>query len=171
MKNLMAVAKKCMKILDSLNIDYDKDTEFSINYRARKRFGQAKYDRNTDTHSINIASGLLYDEVPDKSLETVVLHELLHTVSGAMNHGKKWQSLANRVNKEFFYKITTTNTTEDYNLTGRSKEFFTPKKTYKYAIQCADCGKIYKKQRMCDCIAHPEFYHCGVCGSKLNRIY
>lgn len=171
MKNLMAVAKKCMKILDSLNIDYDKDTEFSINYRARKRFGMAKYNKDTGCCSISIASGLLYDEVPDKSLETVVLHELLHTVSGAMNHGKKWQSLANKVNKEFLYKITVTSSTDDYNLTGRSKEFFTPKKTYKYAIQCADCGQIYKYQRMCDCIRFPELYHCGVCGSKLSRIY
>lgn len=68
----------------------------------------------------------------------ILTHELLHTLPGCMNHGKKWRGYASKVNQAYGYDITRVS----------PEPFPVPiDKAYKYAIKCTSCGHTYYRHR------------------------
>lgn len=139
MKNLYTIAKSCLIELNSIGIYPEHINEFTVNYRAKRRWGQCKLDRNG--YSISISAVLLDDAVPDRAVKDTVIHELLHAVDGCMNHGYEWQSLADKVNKAYGYNIKRCTSPADkgVNLNNDSD--------YHYIITCKDCNTTWKYMR------------------------
>lgn len=81
-----------------------------------------------------------------------------------MNHGKKWKQLAYAVNRATGYPIKRTTSFEEKGI--NEDEF----KNVKYIVKCTGCGSERKRTRMSKLVKHPEWYRCGQCGSKLERI-
>ena len=162
MRDINAVAKECMKMLDDIGIKYGNVVEFRVNTKAVRRWGQCKAVRGG--YSININATLLDEKNDINGLKNTILHELLHTCNGCMNHGSKWKALANKVNYAYGYKIKRLS---DANEKGVIED---TRPEYKYEIQCEDCGKSYKRSKMSKIIQHPEQYRCGCCHGKLKRI-
>ncbi len=102
--------------LDHLSIPYGEIVLWEINTRARKRFGQCKVMRK-GCFSINIAAMMFQAE--DRYVEEVILHELLHSCQGCMNHGKQWRVYAEQVNQAYGTNISRTSTREQYGLSNK----------------------------------------------------
>ena len=150
MKDLKMVANECMSMLDNVDIEYGNITKWEINTRAIQRWGQCK-KRN----------GNFIISISHKALETTVLHELLHTVDGCMNHGNNWQKVANQVNMCYGYNIKRTTSTEEKGI---------EREPYKYVVKCQNCGIKVGRYKMSSLIQQPQNWKCGCCGGKFERI-
>lgn len=114
---------------------------YTINYRAKKRFGQC-----CDKKDINISSWLL-EIGSDEDIKNTIIHEILHTFSDAVGHGAKWQYYANYVNARTKYKISRCGSiNEVYQKANKVRP--TTKVNYNWEITCRQCGATWKKQKM-----------------------
>lgn len=104
MRNLNSVAYDCMEKLSAINIPYSHAVAFSVNKRAKKRWGQCRRESN-GTYSININVNLLKEENDIEGLENTIIHELLHTCPNCMNHGPEWKKYAKMVYDSYGYNI------------------------------------------------------------------
>lgn len=105
MRDLYKVATECMYELDLLGIPYAEipKERWTVNTRAKSRLGQAR--KRNGEYSINISADILHDKYPLEFLKNTVIHELLHTCKGCMNHGEKWKAYAEKVNAKYGYNI------------------------------------------------------------------
>lgn len=167
MRNLNAVAKECMKMLDNIGIKYGNIKEIKVNTRAKKRWGQCELVPG-EGYSININIVLLDERNDINGLKNTIIHELLHSCDGCMNHGEKWRLLANKVNDVYGLNIKRTSNSDEKGID--KSTIVKSQVVYKYEIQCIDCGHVYKRAKMSTVIQHPEEYRCSHCGGKLQRI-
>lgn len=133
------------------------DPELKVNKRAIKRFGQCRRIMSNDYEFEIEINHKLLSLKKEKAMNTVV-HEILHTVDGCMNHGKKWQSHALTMNRKFGYDISRTTSYEKLGLE-RPKA--------KYVVACNNCSNIFRRQRKSKLITNINQYRCA-CGGKLS---
>ena len=154
-RELEEMLTKAKSLLDTSNIKYGTVTKLSINSRAKSRFGQCR--KRNGLYEIEVSNFALVDRV--KTFNTLV-HELLHTVNGCMNHGSGWQNLASRVNREHGLNITTRSTASE-------EQKAEKKKMAKYVIHCTACdmdGYAFRKSKV---VTHTESFKCK-CGGSLK---
>lgn len=169
MKNLHKLAAECEADLRSLGYKPCENIEWSVNTRAKKRWGQCKYISKTSC-AISISWRLLQDNVDDQMAKDTILHELIHTIRDkngkpASKHTGLWLQIANEVNERFpQYHIKRATTSAEKGIE--------PAKLHQtnYIIRCEHCGKEYHRERMSKVIAHPEKCRCGNCGHTLRRV-
>ena len=162
MKDLSMLVKKCTNLLDEANIPYVQNIQWKVNTRAVRRWGLCQKDRYTGKYTIQIAERLLNDSVEDKATETTILHEMIHSAPGCLNHGNTWQNYANKVNSHFGYNIKRCTSYEE-------KQIEKPKA--KYFAKCTGCGRVVGKYKMCSIVKYPEHWRCGVCNSSFERYF
>lgn len=115
-----------------------------------------------------IRIGSLFNLISDEDLRIhrlneCMIHELIHTIPGCNNHGRKFKQLASRINLKYpKYNIQTQTGVENYGITIAEQ----PKK---YKIVCSHCGKTYYYTKK------PKYsineYQCSICKSdKLKLI-
>lgn len=105
MKNFEQLIKECEADLESIGIKIGNVVKYSINTRAKSRWGQCK-QVGENRFEINISQRLLSDDVSDRAAKDTILHEMLHTVEGCMGHKGRWKELAQKVNAQLpQYKI------------------------------------------------------------------
>ena len=167
MRNLNTVAKECMTELDNIGIHYGKVVRFEINTRAKKRWGQCK--KTAQGYIININVDLLDERNDINGLKNTIIHELLHTCKGCMNHGSEWKRLADKVNRHYGYGVTRCSNADEKGVNYRRETVRRAQPEYKYAIRCECCGHIYKRSKLTKTIQHPENYRCKG-GGKLIRV-
>ena len=118
------------------------DITYSINYRAKKRFGQC-----CEKKYINISSWLL-EVGNDHDIKDTIIHEILHTFNDTIAHKEKWQYYARYVNNRTNYNIKRTGSIstiyKNANMTPPQRNI-----NYKWKITCVKCGKVFYKQRLC----------------------
>lgn len=171
MKDLQKLFNECKEELDYIGIEYGCIESITINTRAKKRWGQCRITLNSAywenrIFSINISDKLLQDDVSDESAKDTIIHEILHTCKGCMNHGEEWKRLADIVNDCYsYYNIKRTASAEEKGINIKEEE-----KNYKYALRCKCCGKIFYKNRMCNVIKYPKNYTHSIDGGELERI-
>lgn len=117
-----------------------KDINYTINYRAKKRFGQCCGKKD-----INISSWLL-EIGTDKDIKNTIIHEILHTFEDTIGHKAKWKYYANYVNNRTDYNIERTGSI--YETYYNAKIIFREKEVYNYKITCKKCGGIIYRQRL-----------------------
>lgn len=160
MKDLKKLANECMTELDAIGIQYGNVISWEVNTRAKNRWGQCRYIGG-GRYSINITNRLLDDNLPDEAAKQTIIHELLHSVDGCMNHGTNWKRVADKVNRVYHYNIKRT--------TSYDEKGVEPPKP-KYIVACPCCGRTWEYVRMCDTVKRPQAYTCGVCHENLERI-
>ena len=161
MRNLYVVAKSCMNQLDSIGIPY-RAASFEVNSRAVKRWGQCSCENGK--FIIQISSVLLNEKNSEYGLRQTIIHELIHTCCGCMNHGEEWQKWADKCNRCLGYKISRCNTAESlgvvYNEIKENKPY--------YLIVCKNCGHRYVYYRYCKVVKNPNLFRCGCCKGSLE---
>ena len=157
MRDLNKYYKLAKAELDVLDIPYSKNiVSVTPNSRATKRWGQCK--RRGYKYYINISTRLLDESVPEKSLMTVLIHELLHSCPNCMEHKNEWKRLAEMVNDCYNYNISRCNSSKEYGVKPL------PKKKPKYTVTCTECGQKYYHNRKAFWFDNPSKYaKCGVC--------
>lgn len=165
MKDLHQLAAECVADLLSIGICPGKVTKWTVNTRAKHRWGLCRQTAPGE-YQIEVADRLLQDNVSDQAAKDTILHELLHTVKGCHGHKGEWKNLAAKVNRLLpQYNIKRTASSEEKGL-----DAYPVKRNYRYIIQCVKCGKEYHRDRMCRVVESPQYYYCGACHGKLKRI-
>lgn len=165
MRNLNAFANQCMDELSSIGVPY-RQAEFVINSRAATRWGSCSLKRD-GSFIIQISSVLLDENNSEYGLKQTIIHELIHTCPGCMNHGKTWKKYASMCNK-IGYSISRCNNEESLGISNNSIK----ERKVKHLVKCKDCGHEYKHYRKCGVVERPNLYRCGVCkGNHLEVIF
>ena len=165
MKDLMSLVAICKADLESLGIKYGKVGNWTVNTRAKCRLGQCRKIAG-NLFDISISSMLLADEVEDRVTLNTIMHELLHTVPGCLNHNGRWKVYAEFVNKRLpQYNIKRV---VKENETGIIVERKAP--VCRYILRCTKCGQEIKRQKETKVVINYKRYRCGKCGGKLERI-
>lgn len=159
-ERVLRLAEKCRTLLRQEKIPVsERIRSIVLNSRAKSRFG--KCTLKNGWYEIEVSSILL--DADDCTIETVILHELLHTCPGCMNHGTKWKYYAHRMNQKYGYKIARVNGYEQLGLEAPEN-----RESIKYRIVCSQCGQEYLRKRNCRLVEHVDKYRCGKCGGKLE---
>lgn len=160
MKDVRALENKCRGLLENVGIypDYDKVV---INSRAKRRWGSCKFKNGGCI--IEISDRLLNDNVPDKSAEETMIHEMLHSVRDNRYEGHMgmWLKEAIIVNRVYGYNIKRCSSPEEKGVDIQPVQ--------RYALKCNKCGKIVYRYRLSKVIKHPELYRCK-CGGSLVSV-
>jgi len=164
MKDLMKLVGESQRDLASLNIRTGNVRNWSVNTRAKARWGYC-VKVSKGLFDIQIAAALLQDDVDDQAVKDTIVHELLHTIPGCFKHTGKWKQYANTINRLLpQYKIKRGSSYEEKGL-----EYLRPKPQCRYILKCLRCGSEIGRQRMSAAVEHPEHYRCK-CGGRLTRI-
>lgn len=168
--DLKKLAKECIEELNAIGI-YPTVTpnDFSINTRAKSRFGQCKYKRNGynsdgSKHydcSINISSFLLDTRNDVDSVKSTIHHEILHSLNECIgeHHGGKWKEYAELVSDCYAkYDITRCSTFEERLDKDVCNELV--KKNKSYSWKCSACGSkiTVNRARAPKWYMHPKGY-------------
>jgi predicted SprT family Zn-dependent metalloprotease len=112
---------------------------------------------------IEVSSVLVSESVELIHLEDTIIHEILHTCKGCMNHGKEWKALAEKVNRAYGYDIKRTASMQEIGIDVETIES-------KYRFVCEGCGQVIDRMRESKFTKYPHLYKCGKCGGKFKRV-
>ena len=162
MRDLEGYALLCMELLDNLNIPYGDIQEVVPNTRAGSRWGQCQ--RKTSGFSISINADLLQEANAERGLVNTLLHEMLHTCPGCMNHGDQWKKYADSIFRAYGINVKRTSSAADKGVVERTVG---QREEYKYKLRCDKCGRMWKYKRASKTVRnHSKYIHSG-CGGKL----
>lgn len=165
MKDLIKLANECMTELDAIGIQYGKINNWSVNTRAKSRWGYCKCVPGG--FEIQISNRLLADNVPDIHTKNTIMHELLHTVPGGLSHTGKWKILANKVNAKYGYNIKRTTSEEEKGLESREVK----ERPVKHQYRCKGCGQTIERTRESKFTKYYDKYTCGACHGRFEKIF
>lgn len=122
-----------------------------------------KITRYSDSSSFGLRVSRLFenhtnDEDGMHRLKESLIHELVHTLPGAFNHGTYFKEYG-----RMFHSYYPDYTVERVSRGGSS---YTPpvrKRNYKYKITCNTCGAVSRYQRLCDTVRY--------CSNKYSICY
>ena len=113
-KKLDRVLANCIDICKRANIQTGCVTAIKINKHLKRSWGLCRLIQG-GSFTIEINEKLLSKNCPEHSLETVILHELCHTVEGCWDHRKNWKETARKL-EPYGYHITTTTSDKELGL-------------------------------------------------------
>lgn len=163
MTYLNQVAKECMAKLDAINIPYSKNVDFNTSKRYKVKWGQCS--KRYDGYHITI-NNILADEKYHDGLENTLMHELLHTCPGCMNHGALWKAYSRMVFNYYGIDITRTNSSKEKGV----DESLIKHEPIRYRFKCEGCGQIINRRRESKFTRNYTHYVCGECHGKLMRV-
>lgn len=163
MRDLTTYALRCMENLDAIGVSYGNVLDFTVNTRAKNRWGQCRAVPGGFT--ININAVLLDERNPEESLLNTIIHELLHTCKNCMNHGREWKTLAEKVNRAYHLNVSRTASADQKGIVAETL----PEKTVKHRFVCEDCGQIVERQRESDFTKRYNLYTCGRCHGHFKK--
>lgn len=150
-----------MNIVEKCGIEVGDIVKVEVNTRAKRRYGQCC--KRSGRYYINISEFILTDDTVYKAVLETIIHEILHTCDGCMNHGRLWKAYADRVKRMTGYEITTTSDRAKFGLEPYEKQG-----KDNYVFVCEDCGQVIRRSKMSKFVKHHHLYRCGKCGGKLK---
>lgn len=160
--DLTEVLKQAQKMLASCQIPYSEVQSISwMSHHSTTVWGRCTQNRRTGIYQIAVNSAFRNAGHETALLQTVI-HELIHTIPGCMNHGSKWKNCAEKVNQRYGLHVSRTNSANSMHMEDEIA------KNAKYVLRCAN-GHMHYKTRASNLTRHPEWYRCQ-CGAKLKLI-
>lgn len=130
--------RKARAICDELQMPISQNVKWTI-FREWHNYGRCIHYK--DDHyviKINTVYFKKDDERYRKYLLSTIIHELIHSIEGCMNHGENFLKYADIVNQKygegFITPINSSNILEE---------------NAKYIFRCNNCGQIVTYNRMC----------------------
>lgn len=157
---------------DELEFEYS-DVDKAINYlsdRNRKTLGLCRYDRGRyhiflNPNMLKFNDGIRdgrYDDSGEQLIKSVIAHELVHTLPGCMNHGRRFHEKGNLVKRLMGYTI---DTKADVDGSAYFRKYL-PKTNY--MLKCDNCGNEISKPTLSDPVKNPFKYRCPKCRGNLS---
>lgn len=131
--------------------------------KARSKWGSVKLDYHTGDFSLTISD--CFEEIPDENkarirLLSTVVHELIHTIPGCMNHGSNFKYYAALVNRKYpALKIQRCTSMKEVGVCANTKPA-------RYIAKCSCCGKEWKYSRRPKIISCIDQCKCPYCSTK-----
>lgn len=136
--------------------------------KARSKWGSVRYNRNFDIYELTISN--VFEEIPDEDkaknrILSTVIHELIHTIPGCMNHGYNFKYYASLVNRKYpSLQIQRCTSMEECGVQKKKKDFT-------YIIKCNFCGHEFKYRRKPQVLGYLNCCRCPYCRTyKLSVI-
>lgn len=161
------IFNQCQKDLENIGVGHGKVAEFALEKLRKDDYGYTVRISGTDTFHVSISTIFLDERITLDGLRGLMYHELLHTLPGCQNHGKKWTSLAKLVHEKF-PACWVEQITPEANL-GIPDEVLYPKKP-KYKIQCKCCSNYFYRTRWTAMLENIEEYTCRYCHGEFEII-
>ena len=156
-------------IRNNIDVPFDKISNIKISGRTKRASGKCFYKPTKDKcFEIHIAKYLF--NMNKKIILEVLLHELIHTVVDCFNHGNKFTSIMNKINKAENLNISVVLDSDEMAQTLVANNAINS--FHKYEIICANCGKhlAYVDRKSHNIIKYPFLYSCKACGGKIGII-
>lgn len=160
-EHLNNIAQQVIYECEYMHIPYGKIVEFTINTRAKSRWGQCC--KRPDGFHININADLC-DGKHDDGLRNTLFHEILHTCPKCMNHKEPWKHWAAIVYEHTGINVKRSSSAEERGF----EEPVTKRLEPKYKLICKGCGRSTTYTRMCRSVKYYTNYRCNVCYSDLK---
>ena len=165
MRDLVNYILECQSYLYDIDIPYANAIMWTVNDRGTKRVGKCSF--KDGIYHIEINGILLKEDIDETALKNTIIHEMLHTAPGCMDHGKKWKYYVDLVKGKYpQYDPSKRYSSNELGIT--PEEFYRGKKVYK--VRCKCCRYIYASTRSNKYYRNPSKYICAMCGSELERI-
>lgn len=139
-----------------------------VSSRYIEKRGKRKYIKYGKYGFYNIMINKWAMSLNDDIIKNTIMHELVHTLPYANNHGTEFKKYSAYINEKLGYNVSRLgNKKEDFiksNLEYDDKK----EENYKYNIICVKCGTEYKRKR----ISKDFFkkYRCSKCLGKLKMV-
>lgn len=161
MKDLSYLLQEAKDDLASLDIKYGNVVDIKVNSRFTALWGRCS--QVPHGYLIEICSQLALDTTSDQATKGTIMHELIHTCKGCMNHGTKFKEIAQKVSI-YGYNIKRCTSAAEKGLASRRSN----SNYYKYQMTCKNCGHIYKNARRTAAVKYLEAgksrnLKCGYC--------
>jgi predicted SprT family Zn-dependent metalloprotease len=157
-KDVYKMRKEVEQELKDSAIPFTKNYIFSFNPRLKRALGRAK--RKGNLMYVELSTLLYKDPI---KMRDILVHELLHTVPGCMNHGKLWKQYAEVINFNSGYNVKRCYDTESLNSELQNELV----RVKNYKVVCQKCDKIYTYQKQSKVVKYPSLYRCK-CGGTLK---
>lgn len=128
--------------------------------KARSKWGSVKYNRVMGTFELtisNVFEDIKNDREASEKLLSTVIHELIHTIPGCMNHGFNFKYYAALVNKKYpKLNIQRCTSMSQFGIQKAKKEPL-------YVVVCNNCKRkwnYYRRSKIFDCISRCKCPYC-----------
>lgn len=151
--------EKAVKMVEDAGISPGKIEKNVRLSKAKKTWGTCKKKHDTQTYEISIMEKLLESE--EGSLNTMI-HEVLHTCEGCMNHGKTWKKYAEKIRRIYNIEITRTSSR-------KGELTLDLKNDSKYHFKCESCNMDIFRTRKSKFTENYQNYRCR-CRGKIVKV-
>ena len=150
------ILNECKRELDDLEIPYASGiNEVIINSRLSTTIGRCC--KSKGKYTIEVCP-IVADESANKlAVKQVLIHELLHSVNGAMAHNNTWYRYVYKVNHKYGYDIERCGSLASFKV----KDY--KKYGYKFLVECKGCGSKYYSKQEHKTHKHLECCYCTNC--------
>jgi len=160
-KRLNVLLEECLAELAAIGIrPCGRILGVKENKRAKKRLGCCRQMKGGTSPEFELELSVMLQDAEEKTLKEVMIHEILHTCRGCLNHGSKWKELAARTKKAYGYSIARTADFEKLGIEAGEEG------QKRYRIRCTRCGNTFYRIRKSRVVQHPEYYRCARCGGS-----
>lgn len=151
------------------SFQYKEFTKIRIS-KARSKWGSVKINLRTKEYELTISN--VFEEISDdkkanEKLLGTVIHELIHTIPGCMNHGNNFKYYAGLVNRKYpFLHIQRCTSMQEYGIQRQ-------KKVPTYVASCSICKHVwnyYRRPKLIDCISYCDCPYCKTKTLYFSRI-
>lgn len=161
MKDFDRLINECLKEVEEAGITPGIISKWSVNHRAKKRWGSCKR-KPGEGYEIEISSVLLFDDrVSEKACKETIIHEILHTVQGGNGHTGRWKMFAEQINAKYGYNIKRVTSGSEKGVEEYHSTYSLP---YKYMFKCRYCGDTIFRKKSSKFTHYYRNYYCRSCG-------
>lgn len=143
------------------------EPEVVINTRAKSFWGRctAVISRSaaSTVYRIEVTTRLIGTD--ESSIKNTLMHEVIHTCKGCMNHSALWKRYASIVNEKYGYNVKRVTSSEEKGLEG-SESSAGRIMPIKYIAACTSCGRSQGYKRAGKVVTRPQNYRCR-CGGRI----
>ena len=140
--------------------------------KATSWYGQCQQNRiyQGRRYPFRISISEYHLESSERAIRNTLIHELLHTCPGCLNHGPKWKAYARIVQLRLGYQIVRAGGDKDKDSAlAQAHRQKREARTVKYLLSCSQCGQEFPRYRVSNLVLHPEKYRCK-CGGTIKRL-
>jgi len=161
--DILAEIKEDVELLAAIGYPEIKRNTYSVKINNKRAHALGRCGNRGGTHYTITINGYHLRLSPAAEVHNTIMHEVIHSLPGCMNHGEKWKYAAQRVNR--FYDFPTISRCANV----MQKEEFNDyvNATFKYIVECQGCHQKFRFMRKSKTVKACEDGRAAcACGSK-----
>ena len=133
-QNWLHIVEEILTNLQKIGVDTptpSRNYRLKFNGRATSRFGKIK---RIGTNHYEIELNSIHNEVDnDQNVKNTVIHEIIHSLPGCMNHGFLWKEVCDKYNRAYNTQLSRTSIASTEYMSIVSTKY------KKYTLTCNKC--------------------------------